>query len=245
MRIHCFAEPAEWEKERCTLPDRAAHHLSTVLRVRPGTRVTVFDGGGRAAKAEVIESSGSSVVLRVGERWTVPPPATRITLYLALPKGAALELVLQKAVELGTARVVPFEARRSVARLKPEQRRRKTGRWRTIVRNAAEQCGACRLTDVAEPAGFESALESARGEDRLLIGALEEERRPLREVLRESPAPESVGLMIGPEGDFTGEEVRAAIEAGAVPVCFGDRILRTETAALFGLSVLAYEFLHG
>ena len=220
-----------------TLSPEESHHLARVLRVQPGQEITLFDGRGGVADT-VIEVVGKSAVeARISKRWTVPPPAVEIALIQAVPKSDRWELVLQKAVELGAASIQPILTQYTEFKPNPK----KQERWEKMVLNAAQQCEVRWLPQLKPLRPVDAILPTLKEYDLVLIGSLYEGTSPFRAV--DVAGKKRVALLIGPEGDFTREEVEAAIQAGAVPISFGDRILRTETAAIFGLSVLAYELL--
>lgn len=237
MRINSLVESGELEKAVATLSPEESHHLARVLRVQPGQEITLFDGRGGVAEA-VIEAAGkAAVAARISRRWTVPPPAVEIELIQAVPKPDRWELVLQKAVELGATSIQPILTQHTEFKPNPK----KQERWDKMVLNAAQQCEVRWLPHLQPLKPMEAILPTLGAYDLALIGSLYEEPKPFREV--DFAGKKRVALLIGPEGDFAREEVGAAVQAGAVPVSFGDRILRTETAAIFGLSVLAYELL--
>lgn len=245
MRIHTYAAPEELQRELCALSAASSHHLARVLRVQVGQVVSVFDGQGRGADAEVDSVSKSGVVLRIINRWQREPHRVQITLIQALPKGAKLDLILQKAVELGCSEIIPLQSQNAIVKLKAKDADGKRERWQKIMLNAAEQCGTCWLPEIRPVVSVNELLPDFGDYDLILIGALDEETRPLKTVLREAVGRgvKSVAVLVGPEGDFTPEEMRAFRQAGATGVSFGTQILRTETAALFALSALAYELL--
>ncbi len=237
MRINSLVDAGELGEDVVVLSPEESHHLARVLRIQPGQEITLFDGRGNVAEA-VIESVGKSVVeVRVFKRWSVPPPAVQIDLLQAVPKPDRWELVLQKAVELGASNIQPILTQHT--EFKPNEK--KQARWHKIVLNAAQQCEVRWLPTLRPLENLDSILRSLGHYDLVLVGSLYEGTKPFREVSFSGKT--KVALLIGPEGDFTPEEVEAAVTEGAVPVSFGDRILRTETAAIFGLSVLAYELL--
>lgn len=237
MRINSLVEAGELEKAVATLSPEESHHLARVLRVQPGQEITLFDGRGGVADA-VIEAVGKTAVeARISKRWKVPPPAVEIDLIQAVPKPDRWELVVQKAVELGATSIQPILTRHTEFKPNPK----KQGRWEKMVLNAAQQCEVRWLPQLKPLKRLDAILPSLKEYDLVLIGSLYEGTKPFRAI--DFSAKKRVALLIGPEGDFSQEEVGAALLAGAVPVSFGDRILRTETAAIFGLSVLAYELL--
>lgn len=245
MRIHTFAAPEELQRELCELSPESSHHLARVLRVQVGQEVSVFDGRGRGADAEVESVSKKCVVLRILKRWQREPHRVNITLVQSLPKGAKLDLILQKAVELGCSKIIPLQTQNAIVKLKATDAGQKRERWEKIILNAAEQCGTCWLPEVAPVCTVNELLPELGEYDLVLIGALDDDTRPLKTVLREADERgiKRVAVLIGPEGDFTPEEMSSFREAGATGVTFGPQILRTETAALYALSALSYELL--
>lgn len=237
MRINSLVDTAELGKETATLPPGESHHLARVLRVQPGQAITLFDGAGGVAEGVIASVSKSSVTVNIRSRVQVPEPAAEIHLIQAVPRPDRWELVLQKAVELGAASIRPVLTRNTEFRPNPG----KTERWKRIVLNAAQQCEVRWLPRLYEVQPYDAVLRTLGSFDLMLIGSLFDGAARLRDV--DLTGRRRVALLIGPEGDFTAEEVAAAVDAGAVPVSFGERILRTETAAIFGLSILAYQLL--
>ena len=237
MRINSLVEVGGLEKDLVVLPPEESHHLARVLRVQPGQEIILFDGQGGVAEATVEAVSKTAVAARVSKRWKVPRPRIEIGLIQAVPKPDRWELVLQKAVELGATTIRPILTQHTEFKPNPK----KQARWKKIVLNAAQQCEVRWLPDLQPLEKFDAVLPTLGSYDLVLIGSLYDGAKPFREV--PMAGKKRVALLIGPEGDFSQEEVDAAVQAGAVPVTFGDRILRTETAAIFGLAVLAYELL--
>jgi len=247
MRINSLVDASELEKDLIVLSPEESHHLARVLRVQVGQEITLFDGCGGVAEATVETVLKNAVEARVSKHWKVPKPGVEIDLIQAVPKPDRWELVLQKAVELGATGIHPVLTKHTDFRPNPK----KQARWKKIVLNAAQQCEVRWLPTLQPLEKLETLLPTLGNYDLVLIGSLYEGTKPLREIasafaeLRYDKMAEKkrIALLIGPEGDFSQEEVNAAIQAGAIPVSFGDRILRTETAAIFGLSILAYELL--
>ncbi len=218
-----------------------ARHLAQVMRIPAGGRVTVFDGAGRVAPARVLSVSRDRVALEIGEVKRTPLLQPTLTLAQAIPKGKNMDLIVQKAVELGVARIQPLVTRHTV--VKPADH--KTEKWRRTALEACKQCGQNHLPEVAEPRLLEDWLAEAgqAPENGLrIIASLAPGARLLREVLRAHPAPAEATLLIGPEGDFSAAETTAALAAGFLPTSLGEIILRVETAALFCLSALRCEY---
>ena len=237
MRINSLVDAGELEKAVATLSPEESHHLARVLRVQPGQEITLFDGQGGVADAIIESVSKTAVEARIETRRTLPKPAVEMELIQAVPKPDRWELVLQKAVELGVSGIQPILTKHTEFKPNPK----KQARWEKIVLNAAQQCEVRWLPELRPLEKIDAVLPALREYDLVLIGSLYEGTIPFRSV--DFTDKKRVALLIGPEGDFSEEEVAAAVAAGAQPVSFGDRILRTETAAIFGLSVLAYELL--
>jgi len=239
------------------LSPEESHHLARVLRVEAGQELTLFDGQGTRAEGVVDTVTKKEVTVRITARETVPPPAVEITLIQAVCKPDRFELILQKATELGIRRIQPVITQN--ASLPAGKIEKMAERGEAIIRNAAQQCGTVWLPEFLPLQKFSAVAVKA---DAVFIGSLHPNAKPFREVFHPSAAREAplsrgndqrewqslhkskiktAALLIGPEGDFTEEEVNAAVAVGAIPVTFGNQILRTETAAIFGLSVLAYE----
>lgn len=228
--------PESWPS--ATLTGDEARHLTQVLRIKPGGMVTVFDGRGKRAEAEVLTASRDEVALRLGEARTPPAPRPAITLAQAIPKGKNMDLIVQKAVELGIAAIQPLVTKNTIVH--PGEG--KPDKWRRTALEACKQCGQDTLPAIAAPLPFDRWLAASEDHGLKLIASLAPGAKPLREVLRAHPATSAATLLIGPEGDFTAEETAAALAAGFLPVTLGEIILRVETATLFCLSALRYEF---
>lgn len=216
-------------------------HITRVLRLKIGTRILLSDGIGRRHLG-VIESIGKeNLVVRLEESSTEleRPSGPLITLYQALPKGSKMEFILQKCTELGVDAVFPFIAKRSIARLPENRETERLNRWQRIVREAARQSNRSTIPDLGSVMDFGDLLESADHSLKLLLWEQENTNR-LKSVLGSVPHPETVAILVGPEGGLTQEEVTAATRAGFIPVTIGSRILRTETAGMALLAILQF-----
>jgi 16S rRNA (uracil1498-N3)-methyltransferase len=234
--------PESWQTG--ILAGDEARHLSQVLRVKAGETVTIFDGCGRRAQAEALTVSRDRVSLHIGDSLTPPPPLPAITLAQAIPKGRNMDLIVQKAVELGIAAIQPLVTKNTIVH--PGEG--KSDKWRRNALEACKQCGQDTLPEIADPLPFGRWLGSGAGvppaaaHHLRLIASLAPGAKPMREVLRGHPGTTAATLLVGPEGDFTPEETRQALDAGFLPISLGDIVLRVETATLFCLSALRYEF---
>jgi 16S rRNA (uracil1498-N3)-methyltransferase len=245
--MHRFYLPPE----RCAgaalrLDGREAHHALHVLRLKRGERVSVLDGAGGEFFCEVENAAKDFLTLAVQEKKSAPPLPCAITLLQAMPKGKIIESIIQKSVELGAARIVPILSERVVTHLDGDGAEAKRDKWQQVAIEAIKQCGAAWLPRVDAPLTIEKFISREEKFDLLLVGSLQTERRHPREILREFAAkhghlPRSAAVWIGPEGDFTREELSEIEAAGALPVTLGSLTLRVETAAIYCLSFLNYE----
>ena len=216
-------------------------HMARVLRLKIGTRVLLSDGIGRR-HVGVIDSIGKeNLIIRLEESTLEPerPHGPLITLYQGLPKGNKMEFILQKCTELGVDSLVPFVAGRSIAQLPQERGTERMGRWRRIVAEAARQSNRTSIPELWPAMDFSELLASADQTVKLLLWEEEKSNR-LKSVLGSLPLPETVAVMVGPEGGLSKDEAAAATQAGFIPVTLGTRILRTETAGIALLAVLQF-----
>jgi 16S rRNA (uracil1498-N3)-methyltransferase len=219
-----------------TLDGDAANHVLRVLRLRTGDGLVVFDGSGCDYAGEITGLGRDTVEVRVGAgREVAAESPLAITLLQGVCRGPRMDTVIQKATELGVARIVPVLAGRSVVKLDEEQVERKREHWRRVAVAAAEQSGRGRVPEVDRPRHLEEAVPGAEGHaTRLLLD-------PAGASLRRLPAPTgSVALLVGPEGGLTEAERRLATDFDFVAASLGPRILRTETAPLAALALLQF-----
>lgn len=236
-----FASPELIREGSAILTDDLFRHISTVLRLKDGDSFILADGCGNEAVATIVELGKGSVSISLAApyRAAADTGVLQITLCQGLPKGEKMDLILQKGVELGAARIIGFNAERSVARLDSEKAPKRIARWEKIIIEAARQCGRSSIPQ----AGFQQSLsEVLKAEDAALKLFLweGEKEQSFRQILEKSEKPESVSIMVGPEGGLSAKEARQAIAAGYIPVTLGKRILRTETAGLAAISILQY-----
>lgn len=243
-----FLSPEQLRSDSPCLVDSEAHHFQNVLRGKMGDRVTVFDGAGHECLCAAAKVEKNRVTLQIQQRHTVPPLPYLVTLAQAIPKGRNMDFILQKATELGVQRIVPLLSDRTVVHLESEDVGAKLARWKQITIEAAKQCGTSWLPVVEPPMCPREFFRSPRRSDLNLVASLQPDACSLRQILTDTePRPfaqspiRSVVLMIGPEGDFTPAELADARSAGFRPITLGPLVLRSETAAMYALSILAYE----
>lgn len=248
--LHIFADPGDLQGDLLTVRGPEVNHMKNVLRMKPGDEVSVSDGRQdrdyRYAIREFRDDAAVLSLLRVEEKDTELP--VRPYLFQGLPKGEKMELVIQKAVELGVYEIIPVSMHRCVAKLDDRRAQKKVERWQKIAEAAAMQSGRRVIPKVQLPMTMQEAVRYAGSCACVRVLPYEKQQddgstRALLAALRE-PAPDGekkgVAVFIGPEGGFEEEEVRLAEEAGIRPISLGKRILRTETAGLVFLSWLTY-----
>jgi 16S rRNA (uracil1498-N3)-methyltransferase len=210
----------------------------------------VLDGAGHEYVCEAAELARNTIRLSVRQTKSVAPLPYQVTLVQAIPKGKTLDAIIQKATELGVFAIVPLLSERVVLRLDEEKFETKADHWRAIAVEAIKQCGSAWLPRVEPPTPFRTLLSRVDKFDLTLIASLQPGSRHPRAWFNafqheRKQMPRSVCLWVGPEGDFTPEEVMAAESAGARPITLGRLVLRSETAALYSLSVVIYELQYG
>ena len=255
--MHRFYLPQpHFVADEAILSAEESHHAAIVLRLEAGQKITVFDGAGSEAPATIEAIERNAVRVAVGQRVKSPALPCALTLAQAVPKGKNMELIVQKAVELGAACIAPIISDRTIARLHAEEALEKTRKWRAIAIEACKQCGQNYLPEICPPRPMKEFLEHTHLAELPLIASLQPDARHLKHWLAEvsgasaseqkgSRKPTSATILVGPEGDFTPAETGAAKSAGYRPVTLGPIILRTETAAIYCLSVLAHECFSG
>lgn len=220
------------------LLESVAHHLH-VVRLQPGAALTLFDGSGGQYGATLadIGKKRASALVGAHEAVEVELPYA-VTLAQGLPEGSKMDWIVEKAVELGVAAVQPLAAQRSVVRLSGERAEKRHAHWEGVIVAASEQCGRNRLAQLAPVAELNrwlAAPQEAQGQ-RILLSP--RATQSLAGWAQANPA-QALTLLVGPEGGFTREEEDAALAAGALPLSIGPRVLRTETAALAAMAMLA------
>lgn len=227
------------------LEDEEAHHAFNVLRLRPGTPVTVLNGLGGVWSCAILDCSRRQVHLEIHQSRQIPPPPFQIILFQAILKGKTMEWLLQKATELGVHRIVPILTEHTVPQLDGKHENKKH-KWQAIVREALKQSGNPWLPLIDSPLTLQDCLRNSLTHDISLLADLGPDVPGLNHWLieyqtRKHRSPATIGLWIGPEGDFTQTEKCNLLSAGVHPITLGPRTLRSETAAICGLSILNHE----
>jgi 16S rRNA (uracil1498-N3)-methyltransferase len=245
-----FISPESWNPGAFTLGGSEAHHARDVLRMRVGEKLVLFNGRGREITAEIVDLGADEIGLRKLHEAETPPLRCRIVLGQAIPKGKNMDLIVQKAVEIGAAEIAPIISDRTIVQIDVQSAAQKQSKWKQIAIEAAKQCGQNWLPHVHAPRKLSELFSIAADEsfDLQLIGSLQPGAQHLKTVLADYSSeyqhrPRSVLMLVGPEGDFTPAELELARRQGCRPITLGPIILRVETAAIYCLSILSYELL--
>ena len=228
-----FVPPDRLTGDTLELTGDGHRYLTRVLRLRPGDALTLFDGADNEIAARIVASSSQATQLALGERRRLTRTQPRITLLQAIPRGERMDLLVQKATELGVQRILPVISARTVVQPGGEGRLR---RWRTIAQEAARQCGRADLPVIDAPLPYAEALAAVASEPAARFIVWEAAKgAPLRRALTEQDR--TIALLVGPEGGLSEEEAAAAQAAGWKAVGLGPLILRSETAAIVAIAL--------
>ncbi len=241
-----YLPPEQCQSATLELIDSEAHHAARVLRLQPGDRVVVLDGVGHTFDCEITTVSKKSVQLAVRNKTFSPPLPCRITLLQALPKPKAMDYIVQKATELGVARIVPLLTERVVSQLDEKSAADKVTKLLPVALEAIKQCGSPWLPVIEPPQPLKQFLARPKTEALSVVASLQSNTRHLRDVVADfhktnGELPTAASVWVGPEGDFTPAEMEQIIARGAQPITLGPLVLRSDTAAIYCLSVLNHE----
>ena len=237
-----FIQHSQIQGSRLYVEGPDVNHIKNVLRMKPGDQVMVSDGEDMQYLCALESFTDGLVWFEIVDTWKENRELpSKLYLFQGIPKSDKMELIIQKATELGVHEVVPVVTGRTVVRLDEKKAQKKTARWNAIAESAAKQSGRSRIPQVREVMAFSEALAFAGELDVLLIPYEKAEgMESTRQAIEGIRPGQSVGIFIGPEGGFEEAEVEQAMECGAAPVTLGRRILRTETAGFVVLSMLLY-----
>jgi len=243
--MHCFyCEANQVSEQQIVITGSDVNHIKNVLRMERGEELMVCDGTGLQYTCRIEDFPAGEVLLSVlkAEKASTELPV-RLKLYQGLPKKDKMELIIQKAVELGAVEIIPVMTRRCIVKLEDDKKEaKKLERWQTIAESAAKQSGRGIIPTVGRVMNYKEAVKKAASEGMALIPyEMAEGMKSLQEAAKKAPHQSTISVFIGPEGGFEEAEVEFAKENGVVPVSLGKRILRTETAGFTTLSILMYE----
>ena len=239
--MHRFQIYPDSQKNGQVVLDKAeSRHALTVLRVKPGEVVELLDGKGGVFQGIVAGIDRGAVKVSVSVLMPKKPNTVAITLAVSVIKPDAMELLVQKACELGAHAIIPIISERTVVRLSRERWESKNQRWQKIARESCKQCGQSTVPIVRPVEEFKKFIEAIADYDLALIPTLALPVEGLYQTLNSSKGAKSILLLIGPEGDFSQNEALGAVKHGAKPVSLGPLVLRSETAAMQALSNIEF-----
>ncbi len=242
-RFFVTEDSIDTESGFLTVSGDDARHIARSLRMAVGDEITVADGTSREYRCALEKIRDDECLCRiVSTLQSAAEPPVFITLFMAYPKGDKLEVVIQKAVELGASKIVPFESSRCIKRPKADKIDKVCARLSRIAEEAAKQCGRAILPEVVPPISFSEAISMATKSELPIICYERERDATLKSVIGVGDLPRSIAVIIGAEGGFSREEAELAIAAGCRSVTLGGRILRCETAPSYVLSAISYEY---
>ena len=238
---HIVIDP-RWVQDRSVVvtDPELLHHVVDVLRLGRGERLECSDGAGTRYTTQVVGTSRARLELEILSQTHEPGSPVAVRLAPALVKPERFDWLVQKATELGAARISPMMSERTVIRPQAERAAGRAARWQRIAKEAAQQCGLTSLPVIDAPVPYTDVLASLDHDAHVLLPTLEVATQPLRQALKTWNGGTSMTVLIGPEGDFTRGEASLAMQRGAVPVSLGRRTLRSETAAIAVLAILQH-----
>ena len=239
---HFFVTPEQVKGEHIYIEGSDVNHIKNVLRMKVGEELEISDGDNKKYLCEIASITSEEVCVMIQEERSVDTELlSKICLFQGLPKSDKMELIVQKAVELGAYEIIPVATKRAVVKLDEKKASKKVERWNSIAESGAKQSGRNLIPKVTDVMSWKEAIEYAKALDIVLIPyELAEGMQETRDIIAQIQPGQSIGIFIGPEGGFETEEVESAMEYGARPITLGKRILRIETAGLTTLSILMY-----
>ena len=241
---HFFVRPDQVSQECITIEGLDVNHIRSVLRMKVGEQIKVSDGHNGSYLCKISQINADCVLAQVLEVQACNTElASKIYLFQGIPKGDKMELVVQKAVELGVHQIIPVLTNRCVVKLDDRKSLKKVERWNSIALSGAKQSGRAIIPEVTSVMSYKQALSYADQMGiavRLIPYELAEGMGETKAAIGQLKEGQSIGVFIGPEGGFDKQEVEACVRIGAKPITLGKRILRTETAGLAILSILMY-----
>jgi len=246
------------DKNTIVVSDKELHHIKDVMRLKAGDSVVAFDGQGKEFTGTIEEVTSRSLKIKIrSTKQITTQKLPEVTLVQAIPKLDRMDYVIQKTTELGISSIIAVETARTIVHLDAAKLKHRMDRWNRIAVEASKQCGRSTIPKIEAALNFKDALKKIDHCDLKLIACLHKDVKKLYqachcEALHTSDVcnlhtsdvckAEAISILIGPEGDFTEDEVKMAIDAGCVPVSLGPNVLRTDTAPVAALSILMYEF---
>lgn len=238
-----FVKPEQMSGHTVVIEGDDAAHIIRVMRMRKGNRIICSNGQGRDVLAEIDSYQEQVVFARILEEWPILRELpVHVTIAQSLPKGDKMDWIIQKCTELGAKCIIPFTSARTIVQWNEQKIALRLGRWQRIAKEAAEQAQRSFIPVIATPMNWDELIAKSREADLAMIAYEGEGTVPLSQALPACQPGGKIFLVIGPEGGFEQEEVERGVASGMKAVSLGKRILRTETASLYGLAAISYHF---
>ncbi len=232
-----FLPASDWKTQQIILTGDEAHHCTRVLRSKLGETVEIFDGIGNSSQGKITSLTKDKVEILLHNQPKPSNKSPEIHLIQSIPKGGNMELIVQKAVELGITSIQPLITEHTIVR--NEQMEKKRNKWERIALEACKQCGQNFLPIIHPAQTLPNWISNHASSQINIVAALLPNSKPLSEIVTNKP--NSASFLIGPEGDFSDTEYQKIIEAGYLPATLGNIVLRVETATLYCLSIIKHE----
>lgn len=243
-----FVHPEHIKGDKAIITGQEAHHILDVMRLKKQDRITAFDGTGKLYEGKILDTTNKKVNVQI-EHVVQDSQKTdlEITLAQGLPKKNKMDYIIEKCTELGIDLIMPTQTTRTIVKLDRVRFASRKLRWQKVAREAAKQCGRTTIPQVQGLSPWPTVLSALSDFDLKLLFSLVslvplgKQTQRLKDVLRTHNKAKRIILLIGPEGDFTPEEVRGALNAGCIAVSLGKNILKSDTAAISALAMINYE----
>ena len=224
------------------LSEKETHHILTVLRLSRGMEIELFDGQGRSYQGKILCTQGKQLKVKIS-RTNKQQQINKleITLVQAIPRKNRMDYIVEKCTELGVDLIIPTQTARTIVRLKRDREAKRRMRWQRIAQEASRQSGRDRIPQIEELTSWKYLLSTIKDYDLKLLFCLNGNIQKIKDILHNHNLARKVILFIGPEGDFTPQEVQEACSAGCTAVSLGKGILKTDTAAISALAAINYE----
>lgn len=237
-----FIPPKAIKGKIAVISGSEAHHILDVMRLKVDDTITAFDGSGKLYQGSIIAIDFKQVKLQIDNVISVKGSLkVQLALACALPKKHKMDYIVEKATELGIDVIIPVESARTIVRLDHEKKIKRKVRWQKIAKETAKQCARSTVPDIKPVSSFAQALRILSNFDLKLVFCLTSKTRPIKKILKTHKKPKRIAICIGPEGDFTPDEIANAHSAGCVLSSLGSNVLKVDTAAISALAMINYE----
>ena len=244
MRFYVSPECIFQDKNMIEIKDKSEiHHICDVMRLGKGSEVDVFNGNGAEFSGIIKSANKDSLIIEIKDTKSFRYDRTfKVTLYQAIPKNNKMDFIIEKAVELGVDSIVPIITERTVPDIRDKAKAlKKKERWSKIAMASSKQCGRVILPLISNIVNFEEALLKVKDNGLVIFAAIDKDAKPLKSLMK-GVNPDSVSIFVGPEGDFSPKEISMATGYGFEIASLGKLILKSDTAGVYILSCLAYEY---